>query len=876
MKVVGYFDIFKRYISFNENNLLDYNITKKNCDRLYEIAKQKETKLNVVKFFTECSNNPYNAQKYIRACITFLESFDYDKELYSIFEKSILPKVVDNDELSDIVEASAISDSIKKDIKIQIVKNKVCDRILENHNRITKVSDIDKVFNENSKADLSFLINKCCNVIDQFNLKTYAKLNASIEEAVYLLGKNDIKYTDKQLVDGILSYYLCKEVTVEDMMNMDKVLKENYCISEDASEDAYNNPISLIISKYNCSDKSDMYLNSTVGSIMSCSIRDLCLSGFDELMRLLLVICISKSANANNIIDNIIPDLINKITVFQNDDYYRDLLITINSILENQIRLLSDYYLTDKYTTDEDLINSIWKYKTKLEELNSQVKDQLSFAETKYNKDCKKDNLSEDTLFITLDEFKVFKFDNLINIAKRIDKAIMAKTQKFRNKLKNGYKKIHSKIFSEVAYSDMINNNGNIDFCICTYNVNEVTVKEHEIFSQICKEVNEEFAYNGITCYYEAVSNSEIEIHMKSNIIISVDENFCIMNFEDYDRLNTITELAEMIDSNNIDKLSESEFIKFFKETKEDSLFELFIPTCELANIDPDIVSNVFNAIKEYKDESFYYRYNYLVENYTINNSDVETQLEATNLLLHILEANIEITQKKSNNKDDKNNDKKPNPIMDKINSVRDSVKNKINKNDQKEKDNEEDSKDNKDTNLFKGINFNSIKLSLDGLKKKAKDMSAKEKEFSRNLDTSVNKLITDMKNALISDRRESIIKGSVIPSFSKFIKLCVGAAGLYLINPAAAVIAAIGGFIASKKLTKKERALLLDEIEVELEMVEKEISIAESKNQMKKLRQLMIMKKDLERTYQRIKLNVRLGKDIMPGATYGRKSYND
>lgn len=874
MKIVNYLDIFKRNISINENSsfLSDYNITKKNCDRLYDIAKKKESKLNVLNFFKECSNSPYNAEKYVRACITFLEDFEYDKELYQIFESSILPKIRDNSDLSDIIEASTISDSIKEGIKIQIIKNKVSDRILENHNRISKMSNINKLFNENYNYDTSLLINTCCNIIDQFNLKPYAKVNAAIEECVYLFGKNNINYNDNQLVNGILSYYSCKENSLSDIMDIDKVVNENYCI--EVSEEETVNPVCSIINKYAVSNKSDMDLNSTISSIMNCSIRDLCLSGFDEMMKFLLNICLSKSQGSNNAIENVIPDLKNKISEFLNDDYYRDLLISVSNVLDDQIKLVSEYYMTDKYTTDEELLNSIWKYNEKIKELNSFVKDQLSFAETKYNKDCKKDNVTEESLIVTLDEFKIFKFDNLLNIARRIDKAIMDKTQKFRNKLKNGYKKVHSKIFSEVAYSDMITNEGNIDYCICTYNVGEVTESEHTIFSQICEEINKEFIYDNITCYYEVVSNNEIEIHMKSNMIASVDENLCIMNYDDYSRLNTITELANIVKYDNYDSLSESNIIEFFKESKNESLFELFIPVCEFANIDPDVVNNVFNNVKESKeDNSFYFKYNNLVENYKITNSNPEIQLEATNLLLQLLEADIEINQKKNQN-DDK--DKKPNPIMDKINSVRDSVKNKINniKDQNNNKDNNDNTKEKEDP--FKGINFNSIKLSLEGLKKKAKDMSAKEKEFSRNLDVSVNKLVSDMKNALISDRRESIIKGSVIPSFSKFIKLCVGAAGLYLINPTAAVIAAIGGFIASKKLTKKERALLLDEIDVELEMIEKEISIAESKNQMKKLRQLMMMKKDLERTYQRIKLNVKLGRDVMPGATYGRKTYNN
>ena len=77
-----------------------------------------------------------------------------------------------------------------------------------------------------------------------------------------------------------------------------------------------------------------------------------------------------------------------------------------------------------------------------------------------------------------------------------------------------------------------------------------------------------------------------------------------------------------------------------------------------------------------------------------------------------------------------------------------------------------------------------------------------------------------------------------------------------------------------SKKLKKKERLLLLDEIETELTVLEKEIAAAESDGNMKKYRALLKYQKDLQRQYQRIKYNIRVGKDILPGSTAGVKNY--
>ena len=73
-----------------------------------------------------------------------------------------------------------------------------------------------------------------------------------------------------------------------------------------------------------------------------------------------------------------------------------------------------------------------------------------------------------------------------------------------------------------------------------------------------------------------------------------------------------------------------------------------------------------------------------------------------------------------------------------------------------------------------------------------------------------------------------------------------------------------MGGIACSAHLNKKERLLLLDEIETELEVVDKELNIADSNNNMKKYRALLRYKKELQRQYQRIKYNIRIGKDII------------
>ena len=62
----------------------------------------------------------------------------------------------------------------------------------------------------------------------------------------------------------------------------------------------------------------------------------------------------------------------------------------------------------------------------------------------------------------------------------------------------------------------------------------------------------------------------------------------------------------------------------------------------------------------------------------------------------------------------------------------------------------------------------------------------------------------------------------------------------------------------------------MLDDLDVELQILDKEIQEADSRGQMKKLRALMRTKKEMQRQYQRIKYNLRIGKDILPSSDIG------
>ena len=66
-------------------------------------------------------------------------------------------------------------------------------------------------------------------------------------------------------------------------------------------------------------------------------------------------------------------------------------------------------------------------------------------------------------------------------------------------------------------------------------------------------------------------------------------------------------------------------------------------------------------------------------------------------------------------------------------------------------------------------VDLNAIKLAIEGLKGKMKDLGAKEKEMSRNLDINMNHFMNSMKNAMTNDRREAIIMHKNIKNSAYF-----------------------------------------------------------------------------------------------------------
>lgn len=151
------------------------------------------------------------------------------------------------------------------------------------------------------------------------------------------------------------------------------------------------------------------------------------------------------------------------------------------------------------------------------------------------------------------------------------------------------------------------------------------------------------------------------------------------------------------------------------------------------------------------------------------------------------------------------------------------------------------------------------VKMLTNKLRKLMKKASDMDKEASRRIDSSINTFISGVQRASRNENREAIIKGSILPSASKIVKSAILDAGVALVNPAIAIILALGQFAISKKSKAKERQFVLDEIDIEIEMCKRYLRQAEDQNDLEAQKKILRIQRNLERQKQRIQYKMKI-----------------
>ena len=134
----------------------------------------------------------------------------------------------------------------------------------------------------------------------------------------------------------------------------------------------------------------------------------------------------------------------------------------------------------------------------------------------------------------------------------------------------------------------------------------------------------------------------------------------------------------------------------------------------------------------------------------------------------------------------------------------------------------------------------------------KAKLAKMKSEKAERAFDELVSKKVREIR-ANRRNRRHSELVGETLRINEK-IKRLMKAGGLSIIHPAIGIIYWIISVVIDKKTAASDRAVLIQQIEDELEIIEEKISIAERNGDDKGKIELMRIRQRLEREYKRIR----------------------
>lgn len=172
----------------------------------------------------------------------------------------------------------------------------------------------------------------------------------------------------------------------------------------------------------------------------------------------------------------------------------------------------------------------------------------------------------------------------------------------------------------------------------------------------------------------------------------------------------------------------------------------------------------------------------------------------------------------------------------------------------------------------------NTINMAIERVKKAATDLSDKEKIMSKTVDQSLENFGRGITDVYKTENREAIIRGNVLPPASRIIKMAIITGLAFLVHPALAVISVLGHVAMAKETRAKERSIILDELDVELNMCNRYIKQAEDKNDLKAVRQCLMIKKKLEaqRNRLRYKMEVEYKDDVPASANNDNDSDSD
>lgn len=772
--------------------------------------------------------------------LTESEISDPNKRLLENALHSTLSKVKDIENIRESISSLDI-DSPLFFARLNILEN--CDRVLRNETKLAKRFDFNKTIQQNILRGHKHTVYELCSLIDTYDISSKAKMNIAFENVLYALYKSGYANTEdlKEATEYITEYFLTRDAVITDKQYKGyiDVLEHNQFIDKDNPNLAYIFEAIKI--------EGNSFADKAKKLVIQCETKQ-CSAHISQILK------IKNEKQASAYIDKSIEMILNE-EVTINDSLLLLKSIYCLSLIGNISKAFVDYKL--------EMSKQKVKIRQKLSTVQNQqiIRDVLSegsilqfaefVSESVYFENYILDNgYKEET-----DIVKIMESQDNSNQIKDIINSFKASNEKSTSKFKNMISRIMTK-----SPDNIINETPNLFGAvkIMLYIGVAASSTLGPVFAAVLALVNKLISTHldlkqaekllkhlrsekeKAEKKLDKLSGKEKDAHKEyidcldqcikkvSNFISNIDDENEELNAGSDDDDFGFDDLDFGFESTVLEsgKLYNNSVTKEILDLLSQSNIEILTCIAPLFDNCTETIANEFynfvdSEMKKSKSEIDRKVYSNILEHRGLEKITQEesfvVEVEAVHSLKEILTEAKKVEQKKDK------------------------------------------------------FNLNTLKMAVINFKKKFRDLKGKEQELWKNIDIATVYITKGIQQALTSDRREAIIKGSIIPSFSKCIKsaIAVGAVGAFT-GPVGAVITAVGMLGASKILNERERKLLYDEIDTELQVVEKQIQLAENEGDMNQYRFLLNYQKKLTREKHRIKYGVHMSGRTIPEVRRG------
>ena len=769
-------------------------------------------------------------------CMQILESLSKDHESsansFADFMATNIVNGVSTDVLSSVdLDSYSITKESYNTLLEAFYRTATCQRILSNQDKLEKRFNVNKVVKDNIYNE-QHCIQELCSFIDTYEVPKHYKLNVALENITYTLYKNGISINESTILDTILEYFMMRDmqITDEEYTAYKKVLSDNTIYKSILKDSDLASRI--------LNESGTYYMNSIVKSLSEST---------DQYIREVLrdeVKSISTEASAGEFIEDVASYL--ETSEVLDDDKAR-LGYCVKNI--HNFSPVSNQFVSirAKQELSDDEYQRLCSCDCVLPSAQPIVeKDKFNDI---FDKSSYMNAFSEADGFADTEDIK-----GLINKFK-------AEQDKSPNKIKEFFIKLHRKtpenIIDDLPDVMSLARAGILLAIAASTPIGPIIAGLLGLVSWLLsKKINDKEATRLLNTIRSEKKKIQAKIDKTSNEKKKKDLEDYLNNLKSCEK-KVVDYLDKIEDVDHSDPDDQDDDLDFDFENAIQQVDCLFAITNEVMEFDANKV-DLFNRIEEcarygflgditdiVKESSISIKdYTSLLESAYENTNDCIIRTAITSSLDKLKREGYEYTPLRS--------------IMAAY--IADEVLMETSYQIVNEK-----------------FSLNGVKLALQSAKAKLKDLSTKEKSMWQSVDAAGSGFIKSIEKALTSDRREAIIRGNIIPSFSKIIKGSVALAGVgVLFGPTTAIIAALGSLGASKLLNAREKKLLYDEIDTELKVVEKQLEIAQNDGDMNQYRFLLNYQKKLTREAQRIRYGLKVqGRDIPAAVLPGRGGNN-